>query len=53
MGMMGALSLGFILIPFLPGVRDVPRRIPIYKLIWRDHYRTRGRPAASKTESAR
>jgi hypothetical protein len=40
MGMMGVLSLAFILIPFLPGVRDLPRRIPIYKLIWRDHYRT-------------
>jgi hypothetical protein len=41
---MGVLSLAFILIPFLPGVRDLPRRIPIYKLIWRDHYRT-ARPA--------
>ena len=39
MGMMGVLSLAFIMIPFLPGVRDLPRRIPIYKLIWRDHYR--------------
>ncbi len=40
MSLMGALSLAFILIPFLPGVRDLPRRIPIYKLIWRDHYQT-------------
>ena len=40
MGVMGVLSLAFILIPFIPGVRDLPRRIPIYKLIWRDHYRT-------------
>jgi hypothetical protein len=39
MAVMGVLSLAFILIPFLPGVRDVPRRIPIYKLIWREHYR--------------
>jgi hypothetical protein len=39
MGLMGVLSLAFILIPFLPGVRDLPRRIPIYKLIWREHYR--------------
>jgi hypothetical protein len=23
-----------------PGVRDLPRRVPIYKLIWRDHYRS-------------
>ncbi len=35
---MGALSLALVLIPFLPGVRDLPRWIPIYKLIWRDHY---------------
>ncbi|MEA2158478.1 MAG: hypothetical protein QOD66_858 [Solirubrobacteraceae bacterium] len=39
MGVMGVLSLAFILIPFLPGVRDLPRRVPIYKLIWREHYR--------------
>ena len=36
---MGALSLALILIPFIPGVRDVPRWIPLYKLIWREHYR--------------
>ncbi len=40
LAIMGVLSLAFILIPFIPGVRDLPRRIPIYKLIWRDHYRT-------------
>ncbi len=40
LAVMGVLSLAFILLPFIPGVRDVPRRIPIYKLIWRDHYRT-------------
>jgi hypothetical protein len=39
MGVMGVLTLAFILVPFLPGVRDLPRRIPVYKLIWRDHYR--------------
>jgi hypothetical protein len=39
MALMGILTLAFILIPFLPGVRDLPRRIPIYKLIWREHYR--------------
>ena len=39
MALMGLLSLAFIGIPFLPGVRDLPRRVPIYKLIWREHYR--------------
>jgi hypothetical protein len=38
MAMMGVLSLAFVLIPFLPGVRGLPRRIPIYRLIWREHY---------------
>jgi hypothetical protein len=40
LAVMGVLSLAFILIPFIPGVRALPRRIPIYKVIWRDHYRT-------------
>jgi hypothetical protein len=35
---MSVLSLLFICVPFLPGVRDLPRRIPIYRLIWREHY---------------
>jgi hypothetical protein len=39
MAVMGVLSLALILVPFIPGVRDLPRVIPIYKLIWRDHYR--------------
>ena len=40
MAIMGVLSLALILIPFIPGVRDIPRWIPIYKLIWRDHYKS-------------
>ena len=40
MGVMGVLTLALIMVPFLPGVRDVPRRIPVYKLIWREHYRS-------------
>jgi hypothetical protein len=39
---MGVLSLAFVCIPFLPGVRDIPRRIPLYRLIWRNHYRASG-----------
>jgi hypothetical protein len=37
--MMGVLSAAFVCIPFLPGIRDLPRKIPIYRLIWREHYR--------------
>lgn len=39
MMMMGALSLAFICIPFIPGIRSLPRKIPIYRLIWKEHYR--------------
>jgi hypothetical protein len=38
MAVMGVLSLAFVLVPFIPGVRDLPRKIPIYRLIWREHY---------------
>ena len=33
------LSLGLLLVPFLPGIRSLPRWIPIHRLIWRDYYR--------------
>jgi hypothetical protein len=36
---MTILSLAFICIPFLPIVNRIPRWIPIYRLIWREHYR--------------
>jgi hypothetical protein len=36
---MGVLSLAFICVPFLPGIRSLPRHIPVYKLIWKEHYR--------------
>lgn len=39
MFLMTILSLGLILIPFIPGVRSLPRHVPIYRLIWREHYR--------------
>ncbi|MGD0198473.1 MAG: hypothetical protein ABSC56_11300 [Solirubrobacteraceae bacterium] len=42
MGIMTVLSVGLILLPFIPGVRDIPRRIPVYKLIWRDWYGSGG-----------
>jgi hypothetical protein len=36
---MGLLSLGFVLLPFIPGVRSLPKRLRVYRLIWRDYYR--------------
>ena len=38
-GLMMLLTVGFVLIPFIPGVRSIPRWIPIHRLIWRDYYR--------------
>jgi hypothetical protein len=35
------LSLALVLIPFIPGVRDIPPCVPIRKLTWRGHYRGR------------
>jgi hypothetical protein len=35
---MGVLSLAFVCVPFIPGVRSLPRKVPIYRLIWKEHY---------------
>ncbi len=36
---MAVLSLAFVLVPFIPGIRSIPRWIPVHRLIWRDYYR--------------
>jgi hypothetical protein len=36
---MGVLSLAFVCIPFIPGLRDLPRHLGVHRVIWRDHYR--------------
>jgi hypothetical protein len=38
------LSLLLIFVPFIPGLRDLPRWIPIHKLIWRKHYASMRKP---------
>jgi len=35
------LSLLLTLLPMIPGLRAIPRKIPVHKLIWRDYYRRR------------
>ncbi len=42
MYLMGALSLGLILIPVIPGVKSLPMRIPIHRGIWRQYYAANG-----------
>ena len=36
---MAVLSLAFVCVPFIPGVRSIPLYLPVYRLIWRDYYR--------------
>jgi hypothetical protein len=43
----GVLSLLLVCIPLIPGLRDIPRWIPLYRLIWREHYRSLGTPPAA------
>jgi hypothetical protein len=37
--LMAVLSLGLVLLPFIPGLRQIPKWIPLHRLIWRDYYR--------------
>ena len=34
-GLMAVLTLGFVLVPYIPGVRSLPRHLGVHKLIWR------------------
>jgi hypothetical protein len=38
-GLMMVLTAGLILVPFIPGLRSIPRKTRVYRLIWREHYR--------------
>ena len=44
-GILVALVLILLLVPFIPGLRSLPRWIPIHRLVWRDWYREHGRKA--------
>ncbi len=41
--LMMALTLVLMFLPFIPGLRSIPRWIPIHRLIWRDWYRRQER----------
>ena len=38
-GLMMVLTVGLVLVPFIPGLRALPRKIPVHRLIWKDYYR--------------
>jgi hypothetical protein len=37
-GTMMILTALLVLVPFIPGLRSIPRRLKIYRIIWREHY---------------
>ena len=46
--MTGAATILLLCVPFVPGLRDIPRLIPVHKLIWRNWD---GSPPESGTEA--
>jgi hypothetical protein len=38
--LMMLLTLLLALVPFIPGLRSIPRKVKIYRLIWKEHYRS-------------
>jgi Cytochrome b(N-terminal)/b6/petB len=43
----GIGTILLLLVPFIPGLRDIPRAIPVYRLIWRSWYRSSRTPPGS------
>jgi hypothetical protein len=41
---MMVLTIALIFLPFIPGLRSIPRWTRVYKLIWRQHYRLQNQP---------
>ncbi|MER6096633.1 hypothetical protein ABT154_12415 [Streptomyces sp. NPDC001728] len=39
-GLMAVLTLAFVLVPFIPGIRSIPRWSRVHRLVWRDYYRS-------------
>jgi hypothetical protein len=43
----GICTVLLLLVPFIPGLRDIPRVVPLYKLVWRSWYRRPGNAGQS------
>jgi hypothetical protein len=39
-GLMMLLTVLLALVPFVPGLRSIPRKVKIYRLIWKEHYKS-------------
>jgi len=42
----GLATILLLLVPFIPGLRDIPRLIPVHRLIWRGGWDAEGGPSA-------
>jgi hypothetical protein len=42
--MTGLATILLLLVPFIPGLRDIPRLIPLHRLVWRTWYRSQPGP---------
>ena len=40
------LLITFTLTPYIPGLRDLPRWIPLHRLVWKDYYKKYGRASS-------
>ena len=47
--LMMVLTLGLMFLPLIPGLRDIPRWVPVHRLIWRRYYRDHPRKVRSST----
>ena len=47
----GAATVLLLAVPFVPGLRDIPRLVPVHRMVWRDwHRREADGPAGSDRE---
>ena len=42
---MTALTVALALVPLIPVLRDIPRWVPIHRLIWKEYYMPKKRSA--------
>ena len=47
----GAATLLLLAVPWIPGLRDIPRWIPVHRLVWKDWNRSQGGRAGGGTGS--
>jgi Cytochrome b(N-terminal)/b6/petB len=48
----GLATILLLLVPFIPGLRDIPRLIPVHRLIWRGNYDQPTPPMAGTASEA-